>query len=175
MALPVPHRDEPVASYDERTKSVSVNDNWHRFFEQISSTFSTMFGSGSASALGTAAYKNTGTSGDAVPLLNVASAWSGQQYFAVQSLTDGASIAWNLDTQQVANVTLGGARTLANPTNMKAGGTYQIIVTAAGNTLAYGSAYKWPGGTVPVVTGTTILTFLSDGTSMFGVAAVDFS
>lgn len=44
------------------------------------------------SSLGTAAYKNTGTSGDAVPLLNAANTWSGaQSYSTAISALNGAS------------------------------------------------------------------------------------
>ena len=98
------------------------------------------------------------------------------------ALLDGASISWNLDTAPTASVTLGGNRTLANPTNMKAGGTYLVIVkqdATGGRTLAYGTAYKWPSGSAPVLStaanATDILTFVSDGTSMFGVAQKGFA
>lgn len=107
---------------------------------------------------------------------------NGQQFFAQATLTDGASIAWNLNTQQTAIVTLGGNRTLANPTNMQAGSTYTLIVkqdATGSRTLAYGANYKWPSGTAPTLsTGANavdILTFISDGTRMYGVGALNFS
>lgn len=58
VALPIPHRDEPVASYDERTKTVAINDNWHRFLGEISGSLTTLFSAfgGSPSSLGTAAF-----------------------------------------------------------------------------------------------------------------------
>lgn len=97
-------------------------------------------------------------------------------------LTDGASIAWNLETAQVAYVTLGGNRALAAPTNMKSGGTYILFALQDGTgsrTLSYDSVYKWPGGTDPVLsTGASsvdILTFVSDGTNMYGVCQKAFS
>ncbi len=99
-----------------------------------------------------------------------------------QTLTDGANISWDLDSGGAATVTLAGNRTLDNPTNMKNGATYYVIVKqdATGTrTLAYGSAYKWPGGTAPTLSTTgndiDILTFISDGTSLFGVGQLDFS
>ena len=113
---------------------------------------------------------------------DVAQEYTAAQNFNAATLTDGASIAWNLNTQQVGIVTLGGNRTLANPTNQKAGGTYIAIVkqdATGSRTLAYGSAYKWPGGAAPTLsTGANdvdILTFVSDGTNMYGVAQQDFS
>jgi len=105
-----------------------------------------------------------------------------QQYFGLATLTDASSISWDLADNQVAQVTLGGNRTLANPTNKVAGATYIIIVKQDGSgsrTLAYGSDYKFPGGTAPTLsTGTNdidILCFLSDGTNMYGSALLDFS
>ncbi|MGI9251041.1 MAG: hypothetical protein ACR2PR_07560, partial [Pseudohongiellaceae bacterium] len=105
-----------------------------------------------------------------------------QAYSPTSALVDGANIAWNLLTAQTASVTLAGNRTLDNPTNMQDGSTYILRVTqdATGSrTLAFGTAYDWPGGTAPTLTTTAnavdILTFVSDGTSMFGVAQLDFS
>lgn len=113
---------------------------------------------------------------------DVAQEYSAAQNFDAATLTDAASITWNLDTQQVGIVTLGGNRTLANPTNQKAGGTYIVIVkqdATGSRTLAYGDNYKWPGGTAPTLTtdanAVDILTFVSDGTNMHGVSSLDFS
>lgn len=136
--------------------------------------------------LGTAAVVNTGTGDSDVPtgsnLKGTARAYTGQQNAATATLTDAASIAWDLSTQQAAKVTLGGNRTLANPTNMVDGGTYVLRVIQDGTgsrTLAYGANYKWPGGTAPTLsTGAgdvDILSFISDGTNMYGVASLDFS
>ena len=105
-----------------------------------------------------------------------------QKNFNSQALTDAASIAWNLDTQQAASVTLAGNRTLANPTNMRDGGTYLLRVTqdgTGGRTLAFGSAYKWPGGSAPTLStapgAVDLITFASDGVSMLGSISQDFS
>ena len=104
-----------------------------------------------------------------------------QKTFKLATLTDAATIDWDLNDAQVASVTLGGNRTLANPTNMKAGGTYvlTILQDATGSrTLAYGSAYRWQGGAAPTLStaagAADIITFLSDGVSMFGVIRQDF-
>lgn len=90
-----------------------------------------------------------------------------------QSLTDAVTITWDANVGEVATVTLAGNRTLALPTNLKVG-TYIIKVTqdATGSrTLAYAAGYKWSGG-APVLTTTAsaidIITFYSDGTSLFG-------
>lgn len=111
-----------------------------------------------------------------------ANVFTKQQNFGSATLADDTTISWNLDNAQTAKVTLGGNRTLANPTNMVDGGTYVLRVLQDGTgsrTLAYGSAYKWPAGTAPTLTTTAgavdIITFVSNGTSMFGVISKAFS
>ena len=105
------------------------------------------------------------------------------QNFNATALGDGANISWDLSQNQVAVVTLAGNRTLDAPSNQVAGATYILIVKQDGtgnrtlNTSA--SAYKFPGGTEPTLsTGANavdILSFVSDGSSMFGVAQLNFS
>lgn len=113
---------------------------------------------------------------------DVAQEYTAQQNIDSGSLTDAASISWNLNTHQVASVTLAGNRTLANPTNMKDGGSYRIIIRqdATGNrTLAYGSAYLFVTGVTPTLStdanAVDILSCVSDGTNMFCSLAQDFS
>jgi hypothetical protein len=128
-------------------------------------------------ALGTAALANTGTSAANVPtntqIFDTARDYTQQQRFIAVALTDASSIAWNLNTQQVAKVSLGATRTLANPTNMKDGGGYELRVTTNGFDLNFGPAYRWIDGTPPdLSTGAYwILSFASDGTLMRGAAA----
>jgi len=90
------------------------------------------------------------------------------------TLTDGASISWNSSEYQVATVTLGGNRTLANATGLSVG-TYILHVyqDGAGNrTLNYGTKYKWPAGVTPVLSTTAnahdVFSFVCDGTNMYG-------
>ena len=109
--------------------------------------------------------------------------FSKQQNFDATTLVDGANISWDLADNQVASVTLGGNRTLDNPTNMKDGATYILIIrqggSPAGHTLSYGTAYLHPGGTAPTLStnpnSVDILSFVCDGTNMFTVANLDFS
>ena len=108
--------------------------------------------------------------------------FTGQVYTPTSTLTDGATITPDFTNGNVFTVTLAGNRTLANPTNPKDGATYCIIVKQDGTgsrTLAYGGNYKWEGGTAPTLsTGANavdILTFISDGTNMYGAAALNFS
>lgn len=113
---------------------------------------------------------------------DVAQEYTKAQNFNATSLTDWASIAWNLEDNQVAKVTLAGNRTLAAPTNLKDGATYILTVTqdATGSrTLAYNAVFKFPWGTAPILTtdanAVDILTFISDGTNLYWVAQLDFS
>jgi len=116
-----------------------------------------------------------------VARLNVAQEYSRAQNFDASVLTDGTNISWDLALNQVSEVILAGNRTLDNPTNMQNGATYVLTVRqdATGTrTLAYGTVYLFPGGTTPVLTTTVnasdVITFLSNGTNMFGVVQSDF-
>lgn len=87
----------------------------------------------------------------------------------VAALTDGASIAWDHAASDIATVTLAGNRTIANPTNPRAG-TFILKVTqdATGSrTLAFDTNYHFPGGTAPTLSTTAnavdILTFVNFG------------
>jgi len=113
--------------------------------------------------------------GKVIVVTDESQSFTAQQYFNQQTLTDGATINWNLATQQVAVVTLGGNRTLAAPTNQQAGGVYTIVIkqdSTGGHTLAFNSAYKFPGGSAPVITtaanSVDIVSFISDGSNMLG-------
>lgn len=113
---------------------------------------------------------------------NAVQTYTRQQGFGEQVLADGANIAWDLDLEQTATVTLAGNRQLDNPTNMVAGHTYilRVVQDGAGNrTLTYDTAYLFPDGTAfTLSTGggeVDILTFYSDGTNMYGVGQTNFS
>ncbi len=73
------------------------------------------------------------------------------------ALTDAASIALDLSTGFDFTVTLGGNRTLANPTNVKAGqrGRIRVVQDGTGSrTLSFGSSYDFADGTAPTLTTT---------------------
>jgi hypothetical protein len=89
-------------------------------------------------------------------------------------LIDAANIDWNLNTGQVATVTLGGNRTMNAPTNLRVG-TFILHVLqdgAGGRTLTWNSVFKWPAGVAPVLTTTAnrrdIFSFVCDGTNLYG-------
>jgi hypothetical protein len=75
----------------------------------------------------------------------------------IGTLTDAATITPDFNAFSNFAVTLGGNRTLGNPTNMAAGASGVIVITQDGSgsrTLAYGSYWKFPGGTAPTLTTT---------------------
>lgn len=90
-----------------------------------------------------------------------------------QTLTDQATITWNVNRGAVATVTLAGNRTMAAPTNLRNGAAYILTVVQDGTgsrTLTWNSIFKWEGGTAPTLTTTAgaydIFTFVSDGTNL---------
>ena len=90
----------------------------------------------------------------------------------IQTLSDGANIAWDASLGAYATVTLGGNRTLDNPSNVVAGGMYKIFVKqdgTGGRTLAFGANFKFPGAIVPTIStginAVDILEFWAETTS----------
>lgn len=113
---------------------------------------------------------------------NVATTFTAQQYFATATLTDASAVAWNANSQQVAQLTITGVgRQLQGPTNMQSGATYilHVISAVTSAALTYDATYKWPGGTPPVITpasgAISILTFACRASAMYGVGQLNFS
>jgi len=74
-----------------------------------------------------------------------------------QTLTDAESIAWDMNLGWNAVVTLGGSRTLANPTHLVHGSRHFLIVKqdeVGSHTLGFGNAYVFAGGTAPTISAT---------------------
>jgi hypothetical protein len=85
---------------------------------------------------------------------DVAQSFTAAQRAAISALTDGATITPDFAAANNYSVTLGGNRTLANPTNLVAGQSGSIFITQDGTgsrTLAYGSYYDFIGGTAPTL------------------------
>lgn len=88
---------------------------------------------------------------------DVAQSFTAAQRGAVSALTDGATITPDFAVANNFSVTLGGNRTLANPSNLTAGQSGIITITQDGTgsrTLAYGSYFKFAAGTAPTLTTT---------------------
>ena len=88
---------------------------------------------------------------------DVAQTYTAGQRGEITALTDGATITPDFTDSNNFSVTLGGNRTLANPTNLVAGQSGAIWITqdsTGSRTLAYGSYWDFSGGTAPTLTTT---------------------
>ena len=89
-----------------------------------------------------------------VALLSLAQSYTAAQRGTISALTDGATITADFAAANNFSVTLGGNRTLANPSNQTAGQSGCIWITQDGTgsrTLAYGSQWDFTGGTAPTL------------------------
>ena len=72
----------------------------------------------------------------------------------ITTLTDGATVTPNFAASNNYVLTLGGNRTIANPTNLTAGQSGSIFLVQDGTgsrTAAWGSYWDFAGGTAPVL------------------------
>ena len=77
--------------------------------------------------------------------------------YSEATLTDGSSIDWNVATQDVCKVTLGGNRTLNAPTNPTTGQFISLLVIQDGTgsrTLSFNAIYEFKDDTAPTLTTT---------------------
>lgn len=90
-----------------------------------------------------------------------------------QTLTDAATISWDINSGTLADVTLAGNRTLANATNIAKNQftTLTVYQDAVGSrTLAYGTQYQFNGATPVLSTGpllADIFHFTNDGSNQY--------
>lgn len=97
------------------------------------------------------------TVGSLVVRTDTAQTFTAAQRGSITTLTDGATITPDFAANNHYQVTLGGNRTLANPTNVVAGqsGAIRIVQDGTGSrTLSYGGNWKFPAGVAPVLTTT---------------------
>ena len=121
-------------------------------------------GTGATSFTSGALLKGSGTSavtvataGTDYPGLATAQTFTKGQRGAIVTLTDGATVTPDMADGNNFSLTLGGNRTLANPTNLTAGQSGSIFLVQDGTgsrTLAYGSYYDFISGTAPTLTTT---------------------
>jgi hypothetical protein len=137
-----------------------------------------------------------------VAVLGTAQQYTRTHNFTATTLTDGATVAWDLSQNQVAVVTLGGNRAMGNPSNIgtsaMVGAVYILIVkqdATGGRTLSFpfgtsgagNTGYRFAGATsasgAPTLsTGANkidILTFVAttstDGTHLYGVSSLNYA
>jgi hypothetical protein len=86
--------------------------------------------------------------------LSTAQTFTAAQRGTISTLTDAATITPDFAVANNFSVTLGGNRTLANPSNLTAGQSGCIYISQDGSgskTLAYGTAWDFAGGTAPTL------------------------
>lgn len=110
-------------------------------------TFSTLTVSGTATFNGTSTFNSTANFAGTM-------ASTKNAYSNISTLTDAATITPNFANANNFTVTLGGNRTLANPTGLTAGQSGVIYVVqdaTGGRTLAFGSYWKFPAAAAPTL------------------------
>lgn len=96
----------------------------------------------------------TATAGTDYAGIDTAQTFTKGQRGEITTLTDGATVTPDFADSNNFTLTLGGNRTLANPTNLVAGQSGSIFIIQDGTgsrTLAYGSYWDFAGGTAPTL------------------------
>lgn len=114
--------------------------------------------------------------------LTVAREYTAQQGFNATTTTTNGAIAWDLNTNQVREITLNGNATISNPTNIQNGTTYILtfIQDATGSRLvtAWGNLFRFPNAVSPTLSTAVgaidIITFVAVNGLMCGVASNNF-
>jgi hypothetical protein len=86
---------------------------------------------------------------------DTAQTFTAAQRGTISTLTDGATITPDFATANNFTVTLGGNRTIANPTNLTAGQSGSIFIVQDGTgsrTAAWGSYWDFAAGAAPTLT-----------------------
>lgn len=126
-------------------------------------------------------YKN-GTLFSSGVTLNANNQFTKAQRITVATLTDAPTITPDFTASNYYYLNLKGNRTIANPSNMAAGQTGVIEIKQANSgskTLSWGSQWKFPSNTAPVLTATVgrsdlVSYFVSNGTFIFAQLKNDF-
>ena len=151
----------PTVSTDAVTKAYAdalVDGSTSGSFTNLTVTGTTTLATALTGILkGTSGVVSVATAGTDYAGIATAQSFTAGQRGAVSALTDGSTITPDFAVANNFSVTLGGNRTLANPSNLVAGQSGVITITqdgTGGRTLAYGSYWKFAGGTAPTLTTT---------------------
>ena len=114
---------------------------------------------------------------------DVAQTFSAAQRGTITTLTDGATVTPDFAASNNYTLTLGGNRTIANPTNCTAGQSGSIFLVQDGTgsrTASWGSYWDFAGGTAPTLTTTAsavdrIDYVVRSSTSIHAVATLAYS
>lgn len=114
---------------------------------------------------------------------DVAQTFTAAQRGSITTLTDGATVTPDFAASNNYTLTLGGNRTIANPTNLTAGQSGSIFLVQDGTgsrTVSWGSYWDWAAGTAPTLTTTASAVDRVDyvvrsATSIHAVATLAYS
>ena len=114
---------------------------------------------------------------------DVAQTFTAAQRATITTMTDGATVTPDFAASNNYTLTLGGNRTIANPTNLTAGQSGSIFLVQDGTgsrTAAWGSYWDFAGGTAPVLTTTAagvdrVDYVVRSSTSIHAVATLAYS
>jgi len=121
-------------------------------------------------------HDNSQAGGYPMANLKTAQEFTATQNFNATTLTDGATVNWDVSANQVTSVTIAGNRTMAAPTNQVDGGVYVLIVIQDGTgtrTLTWNSVFKWVAATAPTLStaggSRDQFVFVSNGTNLYEI------
>jgi hypothetical protein len=165
LATPTVSTDAVTKAYADALVDGTASGSFTNLTVTGTSTLNTLTATGTttlATALtgilkGTSGVVSVATAGTDYAGISTAQSFTAGQRGAVSALTDGATITPNFNTANNFSLTIGGNRTLANPTNLTAGQSGVILITqdgTGGRTLAYGSYWKFTDATAPTLTTT---------------------
>jgi len=96
------------------------------------------------------------TSWKTIPDLDATQTFNGANRGQVDALSSASTITPNFNNSNNFSISLSTNTTIANPTNLTAGQSGAIAITYNGGyTVAFGSYWKFPGGTAPTATSTS--------------------
>ena len=142
------HSSNTVNWLDNSVSFDIVNDTTPQLGGNLDLNSNDITGTGNVNISGTVTSTGATITGTLLPY---------KAYIAEATLTDGASIDWNMSTQAIAKVTLGGNRTLNAPTNGSTGQFASILVIQDGTgsrTLTWNAVYEFTADTAPTLTTT---------------------
>ena len=112
---------------------------------------------------------------------DAAQTFTAAQRATITTLTDGATVTPDFATSNNYTLTLGGNRTIANPTNLTAGqsGSIFLVQGSTGYTGAWGSYWDFTTGTAPTLSAASKVDrvdyIVRSTTSIHAVFTADYS
>jgi len=133
--------------------------------------------------LGTAAVKNTGTSGDAVPVLNAANTFSAAQTTtgtrAAINAVAASEISWGAGDYHTKSISANTTFTFSNIPSGAAAGIVVRVTSTGDFTINWPAAVIWPDGVAPalVASKTHLFTFITDnnGVTIRGAYSLNYA